>query len=929
MRYECAVCTSEIDRRRSKVWSCHTCWTVFHLHCIKKWSSSAGAAVTVAGQQDGEDGGPRRWRCPGCNLAQETTPQGFTCWCGKESDPTSLPGLPPFSCGQTCSRPRSCPHSCSNMCHAGPCQPCAQMGPTQPCFCGMETKTKRCVDTDYDNGWSCGQVCNEPMACGKHYCGRPCHEGLCGSCEVPIEARCYCGQKSEDIPCHTLGDEKSSVRTEALEDGSSKLDEWMGVFNCGEPCGRQFDCGKHRCEKICHAQDRDTPHCPRSPDAVTHCPCGSTLLEKVSTSPRTSCEDDIPSCDSLCPKELPCGHICHRICHSGECIPCLEMVEVACRCGRSSTQMRCSERGSSPPACNRVCHASLNCGRHECGQTCCSGERKAANRLANKKKIRALSSAPYAGLDDYEAEHICTRICERQLKCGNHECQELCHRGFCGTCREAVFDEISCNCGQTVLQPPLPCGTEPPPCMFECRRPKACGHAQVSHNCHMDSENCPKCPFLTTKDCMCGKSRLKNQPCWLADVRCGEVCGKKLKCGFHRCQKTCHRPAECEDASKPCNQLCGKEKSCGHPCSDTCHSPFHCKEDRQCQHKLIVTCPCQRIKQEVKCNSTKTTPGNTEKALTCDAECLRLERNRKLAMALNIDPAHTDDHIPYAADTINQYLENPAWAQAQEKLLRALAADPDERRLRFKPMRNRQRAFVHSLAQDFGFDSESMDPEPHRHVVIFKTPRFVMAPMKTLADCVHIKQMQQLVANPSGTAAREHREATTTGDWNAFLITNMRFGLTVDELHAALAPVVLPHGGELDLHFLQPEEHVLLRIPGLGADAASRLTALKPAVARALVPSGGAERLGLVQLCRADEGNAVVRREAGGTGAGGATAGGWSTVVKKAARNEPPPPPAKEVEKEKAGFVTLGRKAREKVVEDWEAEQERLEREGY
>jgi transcriptional repressor NF-X1 len=331
------------------------------------------------------------------------------------------------------------------------------------------------------------------------------------------------------------------------------------------------------------------------------------------------------------------------------------------------------------------------------------------------------------------------------------------------------------------------------------------------------------------------------------------------------------------------------------------------------------------MKQEIKCNSTKTTPGNTEKALTCDAECLRLERNRKLAMALNIDPSHTDDHIPYAADTINQYLENPTWAQAQEKLLRAFATNPDEKRLRHKPMRNRQRAFIHSLAQDFGFDSESMDPEPHRHVVIFKTPRFVMAPMKTLADCVHIKQMQQLVANPSGAAAREHREVTP--DWNAFLITNVRFGLTADELHTALAPVVLPHGGELDLHFLQPDEHVLLRVPGLGAEPAARLAALRPAVARALVSAGGAERLGLVRLCRADEGNVVVRREADGAGP---AAGGWSTVAKRAARSElPPAPPAKEGEKEKAGFVTLGRKAREKVVEDWQAEQDRLEREGY
>lgn len=36
--YECAICTNEV-LRNSKVWSCKTCWTVFHLSCIKKWSS--------------------------------------------------------------------------------------------------------------------------------------------------------------------------------------------------------------------------------------------------------------------------------------------------------------------------------------------------------------------------------------------------------------------------------------------------------------------------------------------------------------------------------------------------------------------------------------------------------------------------------------------------------------------------------------------------------------------------------------------------------------------------------------------------------------------------------------------------------------------------------------------------------------------------
>lgn len=66
---------------------------------------------------------------------------------------------------------------------------------------------------------------------------------------------------------------------------------------------------------------------------------------------------------------------------------------------------------------------------------------------------------------------------------------------------------------------------------------------------------------------MCGKKTLKNQPCFLPDVRCGEICNKILRCGSHSCRKDCHRPGKCEDANgQACQQPCGKpKKACGHP----------------------------------------------------------------------------------------------------------------------------------------------------------------------------------------------------------------------------------------------------------------------------------------------------------------------------------------------------------------------------
>ncbi|KAF2099141.1 hypothetical protein NA57DRAFT_17422, partial [Rhizodiscina lignyota] len=812
-QYECAICTNEIQRN-SRVWSCKTCWTVFHLSCVKKWAT---AKREEQRPQNGQDDSSQHWRCPGCNLPKEVIPKSFTCWCEKETDPRSLPGLPPFSCGQTCSReheiPKKCPHPCQELCHAGPCPPCPNMGPSQMCFCGRETVTKRCIDTDYENGWTCGAVCGELMPCGEHYCTRSCHEGLCGACEEMVDVKCYCGKVERQMWCCDRQEEKTSRLELAHGQDADGEESWIGSFDCGQICGRPYDCGSHICEKTCHPLDAATPHCPKSPDIVTHCPCGKTLLSDISNSARTSCEDRVPNCDKPCLKLLACGHECQQICHAGDCLPCMQVVTIHCRCGRTASPSICHQGVEEPPQCARVCRATLNCGRHQCDERCCSGEKKASERLS-KKKPRALNAAQRPSNEDFEAEHICTRVCGRSLKCGNHECQELCHKGPCGSCREAIFDDISCNCGRTVLQSPLPCGTKPPPCRYECERPKACGHPQVAHNCHLGDESCPKCPFLTTKSCLCGKHQMKNQPCWLTEVRCGEVCGERLKsCRTHNCRKPCHRPGDCEDATSHCQQECGKEKSCGHPDSAPCHAPRPCKEDKPCAHKIFITCKCQRIKKEAPCNTTRHTRGNLDRSLDCDDECARLERNRRLALALNIDPeTHKDDHIPYSAETLNMFLNNVQWAQAQEKEMRLLAADPGTKRLRFKPMASHQRAFIHSLAEDFGFDSESMDPEPHRHVAIFKTPRFVMAPMKTLAECARIRHSQRLAsaaAAAENAAVKVKKSNVEAEPYNAFLLTGVRFGLTVEELRSAIQPVLTGTPVQLDISFLPSEDVVL------------------------------------------------------------------------------------------------------------------------
>lgn len=927
--YECPICTSEIGSR-SRVWQCRTCWTVFHLTCIKKWSTNEGSAAAQRQSQEGEVPPPRQWRCPGCNLPKDVLPSSYTCWCEKETDPRSISGLPPHSCGQTCGKhrvlPKKCPHPCELLCHAGPCPPCTHIGPVQSCYCGMKSTSRRCVETNYDTGWSCGQICGDLMACGEHTCQRPCHEGLCGACEVDVDCRCYCGKTERRMACCDKTDEKPSDRARP---STGTPERWKGAFTCANLCERSFDCGKHQCEKSCHPQELEEPHCPRSPDVVTHCHCGKTPLKEISDVVREFCTATLPTCNKKCLKRLACGHGCQQVCHSGECMPCLMTVNIGCRCGRVESHTICHQGSEEPPQCMRTCRATLNCGRHECGERCCPGERKAAERQATKRKLRPLGAARIVD-EGFEAEHICTRACGRPLKCGNHVCPELCHKGPCGTCREAIFDEVSCHCGRTMLQPPLPCGTIPPPCRYDCERPTYCGHPRIPHNCHGDEQKCPKCPFLQEKPCMCGKRRLKNQPCWLADVRCGEVCGRKLKCGSHFCRKPCHRHGECEDVGKLCQQACGKpKKACGHPCEEHCHAPSSCHEDKPCQNKMLITCDCQYLKQEIKCNASKTSEGNSKKTLPCDDECARLARNQKLALALNIDPeAHKDDHVPYSADTLKMFRESSKWAQTQEREFRVFAADENEKRLRFKPMPPHQRAFLHSLSEDFGFDSESMDPEPHRHVAIFKTPRFVTAPMKTLAECVRIRQAEAALV---ATVEPPRKLQSNNEPFNGFLLIQPRFALTIEELRIDLSSVLdILAALAFDISFLPSEEIVIkcrLSSPSITMSSdsiAATLRSIRPSILAQVAAKHLAHS---IQLCALDSSLNILRREADDA----ASNGGWSQVAAKAAA--PRMAPRQMAVGEKSVYTVLGsklreakkkkeeeQKAKEAVVEDWEEE---------
>ncbi|KAJ9655197.1 FKBP12-associated protein [Neophaeococcomyces mojaviensis] len=390
---------------------------------------------------------------------------------------------------------------------------------------------------------------------------------------------------------------------------------------------------------------------------------------------------------------------------------------------------------------------------------------------------------------------------------------------------------------------------------------------------------------------------------------------------------------ECEDAQIHCQQECGKpKKTCGHPCEQPCHAPSACKEDKACPFKIIITCDCQRKKEEVKCNARAGVPDppGRQNSLKCDDECARLERNRRLAVALNISDDHTDDHIPYSTTTLNMYVENVAWCHEQEEIFRVFAADENEKRYRFKPMRPRQRAFIHSLAEDFGFDGESLDPEPHRHILLFKTPKFVAAPMKTLAQAARIKRAQLNVSTSvdGTTTPRKRADEVQEPEYNGLLLKKPRFGLTEDELRPVIRTVA--PADDFDIIFLSTTDAVALLPKNEWTNQEQTtllLQTLQPTISAAVSREGLAASVILCEFeVQTGAAEPKVLREAGQSPSSRNVSGGWSQVAAK--RSAPMAAPTVAPVGQRSSFTILGSKlaeAKKKKQEEKELEKKRKE----
>ncbi|NXM80802.1 NFX1 protein, partial [Oenanthe oenanthe] len=687
-KYECMVCC-EVVRIVAPVWSCQNCYHVFHLNCIKKWARSPASQA-----EDGNSG----WRCPACQNASVQVPKTYTCFCGKVQNPEWNRNEIPHSCGELCGKKRQgldCPHLCNILCHPGPCPSCPAFV-TKTCECGQTSHSVRCGQSTKIH---CSNVCGNTLNCGKHSCTQVCHAGKCSPCQLTVQQVCYCGSNFKEVLCGSK---------EEFSDG-------FGSFSCQNICGKKLNCGRHNCKQVCHPQPCQL--CPRLPQVVYRCPCGQTPLSKLlelGCVERKICTDPIPSCGKTCGKPLSCGsyefvHTCESLCHEGDCKPCSHTSNIYCRCGFKKKVSDFGELSFFLIAaitfmCDKRCNKKRSCGRHKCNEVCC-----------------------------VDTEHKCSLVCGRKLNCGLHRCEEPCHRGSCQTCWQTSFDELTCYCGESVIYPPVPCGTQPPECKKTCTRPHDCDHP-VYHSCHSE-EKCPPCTYLTQKWCM-GKHEVSLDNYYTDEFVKSRF--RLLSIGV----------------CSPCVTCCPSFQSYKFVLPQTKSTTFFF---RIAAISIATKLTDLQLGDSVEISRLITKKEMKQARLQCDEECLALQRNRRLAEALEIDDNSDPFNIRSSGPKYSDLLKEDARKDIKfvsdiEKEMRMLVEAVNKGKHTKKshcypPMNRDHRRIIHELAQVYGIESVSYDNEPKRNVVITAVKGKSICPSNTLTSVLD-KEMQSRPAPP-------------------------------------------------------------------------------------------------------------------------------------------------------------------------------------
>ena len=420
------------------------------------------------------------------------------------------------------------------------------------CFCGAQAAP----DTPaYATPHTCGATCKKlrkSTPC-PHPCTEPCHPGPCPPCTLPSDEKaCHCGKTSFVTGCSDTVMEKS----------------------CGEVCGKGLPCGKHVCERECHA-GKCAPCGGRYPQG---CFCGKIKSEvrdckqaPDDTEQTEGTEPAIPltfSCMESCPKKLLCGaHPCPLPCHYGECPECHLLPDAVSTC-----------------ACGKV----------------------SLTELAKKPAYTPRTSCT-------DPLQTCGSICGKALACNqrSHRCTLPCHDGPCPPCAQPVI--VKCRCGGksanlTCADSLKPEGTSVPTVVFKAAKEDFdIFSGKKGKKKKTEAPANVTLPFRCAVRCSAQKSCKKHvcQTVCCAEKGgihiCEAPCNKPLACGGHRCPRSCHAgrcpdclqgifdelscrcggtvilpPIPCGTEPPACPLPCSIPRPCRHPPLHGCHYDLNC-----------------------------------------------------------------------------------------------------------------------------------------------------------------------------------------------------------------------------------------------------------------------------------------------------------------------------------------------------------------
>ncbi|KAF9460740.1 hypothetical protein BDZ94DRAFT_1265402 [Collybia nuda] len=277
------------------------------------------------------------------------------------------------------------------------------------------------------------------------------------------------------------------------------------------------------------------------------------------------------SCANPCSRvrESGCGHPCPLACHPGPCPPCQITTTLVCYCPQKKV-------------------LAFRCGLDQ--------------ERGTKAKGRDLT---------------CGNICGRNLECGKHQCQQVCHDGLCGQCEVKEIakcwcnkeeKELRCGEGKEVL-----CATKKEGtwigrfgCENVCERPFNCGIHKCSQPCHPPSflpTTCPRSPSKITH-CPCGTHPIALTLTFTPDTT----------------PTTFPARSGCTSPIPTCPSTCGKaHPDCDHHCTANCHSG-PCPP---CSISIVRPCRCGGTTRSVRCFELRI-PSNIGGEILCDKPCTAL-----------------------------------------------------------------------------------------------------------------------------------------------------------------------------------------------------------------------------------------------------------------------------------------------------------------